>query len=87
VLASPTITQIPEERKAMSHLARAATVSAAAAVAPVQVIVQYILDKWFGVGPSLIPKTPETKALASLATRIHDMYITTIQVRDRDHTL
>jgi len=44
-----------------------------------EVIVQYILDKWFGVGPSLMPLTPEGKALAALATRIHDMYITTIQ--------
>lgn len=45
-----------------------------------QVIVQYILDKHDGSGPSLRAATPELRAVAALATRIHDQYITPIQV-------
>lgn len=48
-----------------------------------QVIVQYILDKYEGVGPSLRAATPELRAIAALATRIHDQYITPIQVGEQ----
>jgi glutathione S-transferase len=51
-----------------------------AAPAP-QVIVGYLLDAYRGVGPPLQPETPELRAVAALATRLHDLYITTIQVR------
>ena len=48
-----------------------------------QVIAQYILDKWSGVGPSMVAADPESRALATLAARIHDQYITPIQVQKR----
>jgi hypothetical protein len=44
------------------------------------VIVQYIVDRWAAAGPSLRAATPELRAKAALATRVHDLYITTIQV-------
>eukprot|EP00879_Flechtneria_rotunda_P008174 GHRR01008563.1.p1 GENE.GHRR01008563.1~~GHRR01008563.1.p1 ORF type:complete len:206 (+),score=58.71 GHRR01008563.1:1275-1892(+) len=44
-----------------------------------EVIVQYILDKWEGVGPSMKAPTAELRAIATLAARIHDQYITPIQ--------
>ena len=46
-----------------------------------QVIVQYLLDKYREQGPSLIASTPEGRARAMLCTRIHDLYIVPIQVR------
>jgi hypothetical protein len=47
---------------------------------PAQVIAQYVLDRWASSGPSLRAATPELRAKAALATRVHDLYITTIQV-------
>eukprot|EP00242_Pyramimonas_sp_CCMP2087_P014111 CAMPEP_0198211934 /NCGR_PEP_ID=MMETSP1445-20131203/25428_1 /TAXON_ID=36898 /ORGANISM="Pyramimonas sp., Strain CCMP2087" /LENGTH=312 /DNA_ID=CAMNT_0043886295 /DNA_START=55 /DNA_END=990 /DNA_ORIENTATION=+ len=44
-----------------------------------EVITQYLVDKYADVGPSLRPGTPEQRAKANLATRIHDFYITSIQ--------
>eukprot|EP00775_Hariotina_reticulata_P011007 gene11007-11161_t len=44
-----------------------------------EVIVQYILDKWSYAGPSMMAATPELRAVANLAARIHDQYITPIQ--------
>lgn len=44
-----------------------------------QVIEAYLLDKFSNNEPSLLPDTPEKRALASLIVRIHDMYMTTIQ--------
>jgi hypothetical protein len=43
--------------------------------------VQYILDRWASSGPSLTAPTPELRAKAALAARVHDIYITTVQVR------
>lgn len=45
-----------------------------------QVIVQYLLDKYSAKGPSLLAATPELRAKAALATRIHDLYIAPVQV-------
>lgn len=47
---------------------------------PVQVIEAYLLDKYAGVGPSLQPPTPELRAKAQLARRVHDLYIQPLQV-------
>ena len=44
-----------------------------------QVIESYLLDKYKGVGPDLLPQTPELRAIAALASRIHDIYIAPIQ--------
>ncbi|KAL4440204.1 hypothetical protein ABPG75_003205 [Micractinium tetrahymenae] len=44
-----------------------------------QVIEAYLLDKYSGVGPSLQPPTPELRARAHLARRVHDLYIQPIQ--------
>lgn len=44
-----------------------------------QVIEAYLLDKYEGVGPSLLPPTPELRAKAQLAGRIHDLYIQPLQ--------
>lgn len=44
-----------------------------------QVIESYILDKYKDFGPSLIPETPELRARAALAARIHDIYIASVQ--------
>jgi glutathione S-transferase len=44
-----------------------------------QVIESYLLDKYRGHGPDLLPRTPEARARAALATRILDLYITPIQ--------
>ncbi len=41
----------------------------------VQVIAQFIVDKWAHAGPSLRASTPEARATASLATRINDVYL------------
>lgn len=46
---------------------------------PPQVIEGYLLDKYAGVGPSLLPPTPELRAKAQLASRIHDLYIQPLQ--------
>lgn len=43
-----------------------------------EVIAQYLLDK---AGGGMQAPTPELRAVAALATRIHDQYITPIQVR------
>ncbi|GBF97979.1 glutathione S-transferase [Raphidocelis subcapitata] len=44
-----------------------------------EVIVGYILDRWASSGPSLRAATPELRAKAALAARVHDLYITTVQ--------
>lgn len=44
-----------------------------------QVIESYILDKFEGHGPSMVPGTPELRAHAALVARIHDLYIAPIQ--------
>lgn len=44
-----------------------------------EVISQYIVDRWSSTGPSLRAPTPELRARAALATRVHDLYITSIQ--------
>ncbi|KAJ9518629.1 hypothetical protein QJQ45_018689 [Haematococcus lacustris] len=44
-----------------------------------EVIVQYLLDKWQGQGPSLVADTSETRAQGALITRIHDLYIAPVQ--------
>lgn len=44
-----------------------------------QVIETYLLDRYAGVGPSLMPPTPELRARAALARRVLDLYITPIQ--------
>jgi len=44
-----------------------------------QVIESYLLDKYKGVGPDLLPQTPELRAIAALTARIHDLYIAPIQ--------
>ena len=45
-----------------------------------QTIVQYIVDKHKGTGPSLEASTPEKRALANQATRFLDLYILSIFV-------
>ena len=44
-----------------------------------EVISQYICDAYAERGPSLIPDDPESRAVAALATRIHDVYLVPIQ--------
>ena len=44
-----------------------------------EVIAQYVLHAYADVGPSLIPEDPNQRALASLLTRIHDVYIAPVQ--------
>lgn len=44
-----------------------------------QVIESYILDKYHGVGPELLPATAELRARAALVVRILDLYITPVQ--------
>lgn len=44
-----------------------------------QVIESYILDKYKGQGPDLLPATPELRALGALVARVHDQYIAPIQ--------
>ncbi|KAL6765673.1 hypothetical protein V8C86DRAFT_2456691 [Haematococcus lacustris] len=44
-----------------------------------EVIVQYLLDKWQGQGPSLVADSPEARAQGALLTRIHDLYIAPVQ--------
>jgi len=46
-----------------------------------QVIAQYVLDKYSAVGPSMVAADAEARATANLAARIHDQYITPVQVR------
>lgn len=43
------------------------------------VIEAYLLDKYAGVGPSLLPPTPEARGRAALASQILGLYITPIQ--------
>ena len=45
-----------------------------------QVINQYLVAKYKGQGPDLLPAEPEAAAKAWLIARIHDMYITPVQV-------
>lgn len=45
-----------------------------------KVIVGYILDRWADRGPSLRAATPELRARAALATRVHDLYVAPVQV-------
>ena len=44
-----------------------------------EVIAQYVLHKYADVGPLLIPEDPDQRALASLITRVHDVYIAPVQ--------
>jgi glutathione S-transferase len=45
-----------------------------------EVISQYLVAKYADMGPSLLPLGgPEVRAKAALATRIHDVYITSVQ--------
>lgn len=44
-----------------------------------QVIESYLLDKYKGVGPDLLPETPELRAIAALTARVHDIYLAPIQ--------
>lgn len=44
-----------------------------------EVISQYICHAYADSGPSLVPEDPETRAVAALATRIHDVYLVPIQ--------
>jgi glutathione S-transferase len=45
-----------------------------------EVISQYLVAKYGDVGPSLLPAGgPEVQAKAALATRVHDVYITSVQ--------
>jgi glutathione S-transferase len=44
-----------------------------------EVIAQYVLHKYEHVGPLLIPEDPDQRALASLITRVHDVYIAPVQ--------
>jgi hypothetical protein len=44
-----------------------------------QVIESYLLDKYKGIGPDLLPPTPELRAKAALAARIVDLYICSVQ--------
>lgn len=46
-----------------------------------QVIVQYILDAYADAGPSMSASTPDLRARAALAARIHDIYIAPIQAK------
>lgn len=44
-----------------------------------QVIESYLLDKYRGTGPDLMPPTPEARAVAALVARIHDLYMAPVQ--------
>lgn len=44
-----------------------------------QVIEAYLLDKYRGTGPDLLPPTPEARAVATLVVRIHDLYMAPVQ--------
>lgn len=44
-----------------------------------EVIVQYLLNVYKDVGPSLTASDPYAQAVAALVTRIHDLYIGPIQ--------
>ncbi|KAF8069416.1 GST3 [Scenedesmus sp. PABB004] len=44
-----------------------------------EVIAQYLIDRWAGTGPAMTAATPELRAVAALAARLHDQYITPIQ--------
>lgn len=51
-----------------------------AALPESEVIVQYICDRFGDRGPSMRAATPELRARAALATRIHDIYVASVQV-------
>jgi hypothetical protein len=44
-----------------------------------QVIVNYLVDKYGEVEPDLMPHSPELRARGQLAIRFHDLYINNIQ--------
>lgn len=44
-----------------------------------EVISQYVLHRFQGTGPDLVPAEPEERAVAALLTRLHDTYVTSIQ--------
>ena len=48
--------------------------------ARVQICLDYLLDKFQEQTRALVPKTPEERALARVAPRLLDVYITPIQV-------
>lgn len=45
-----------------------------------QVIAQYLLDAFHSSGASLTATSPEGRAVSNLVSRIHDQYVTPIQV-------
>jgi len=51
-----------------------------AVVLRLQVITQYLVTKYRGQGPDLVPQAPEAAARAWVISRIHDLYISPIQV-------
>ncbi len=51
-----------------------------AVVLRLQVITQYLVTKYRGQGPDLVPQAPEAAARAWVISRIHDQYISPIQV-------
>ena len=56
--------------------------SIGAVVLRLQVITQYLVTKYRGQGPDLVPEAPESAARAWVISRIHDQYISPIQVRE-----
>lgn len=44
-----------------------------------ETINEFLVDKFADVGPSFVAATPELRAKSRLASRVHDMYLTTIQ--------
>mmetsp|Transcript_19876 Transcript_19876/g.63255 ORF Transcript_19876/g.63255 Transcript_19876/m.63255 type:complete len:300 (+) Transcript_19876:1-900(+) len=44
-----------------------------------QVILEYLMDKYASLGPSLLPATPEGRAQAALVARMLDIYIGGVQ--------
>lgn len=75
---------LPPARMARQHFADTGlcrvAVTASVWMPVLQVIAQYVLDKWSAVGPSMMASDAEARATANLAARIHDQYITPIQV-------
>lgn len=45
----------------------------------------YLVAKFRGHGPDLLPASPELAARALLISRIHDLYIAPVQVRSWPH--
>ncbi len=45
----------------------------------------YLVAKYRGHGPDLLPASPELAARALLISRVHDLYIAPVQVRSWPH--